>query len=110
MSADFADESWRYILLPIYLSTYKFQDSTYQVMVNGQTGTVAGQKPVAWWKVWLAIAALLAPGTILGLIGLPLILLAGVGVILLGLGIILFIVGFVLSIKIYNQARQSEAR
>lgn len=110
MSADFADESWRYILLPIYLSTYKFQDSTYQVMVNGQTGSVAGQKPVAWWKVWLAIAALLAPGTILGLIGLPLILLAGVGVILLGLGIILFIVGFVLSIKIYNQARQSEAR
>ncbi len=110
MTADFADESWRYILLPVYLSTYKFEGETYQVMVNGQTGTVAGQKPVAWWKVWLAIAAILAPGTILGLIGLPLILMAGIGVIPLALGIILFIIGMVVSIILFNKARQSEAR
>lgn len=110
MTADFADESWRYILLPIYLSTYRFEDKAFQVMVNGQTGAVAGQKPVAWWKVWLAIAALLAPGVILGLIGLPLILMAGIGVIPLVLGIVLFIIGMVVSIIIFNKARQSEAR
>ncbi len=110
MTADFADESWRYILLPVYLSTYKFSGETYQVMVNGQTGSVAGQKPVAWWKVWLAVAALLSPGVILGLIGLPLILLAGIGVIPLVLGIILFIIGMIVSIIIFNKARQSEAR
>jgi DNA-directed RNA polymerase subunit RPC12/RpoP len=110
MTADFADESWRYILLPIYLATYKFEAETYQVMINGQSGTVAGQKPVAWWKVWLAIAALLAPGTILGLIGLPLILIAGIGLIPLVLGIILFIIGMIVSIILYNKARQSEAR
>jgi len=110
MTADFADESWRYVLLPVYLATYKFAGETYQVMVNGQTSAVAGQKPVAWWKVWLAIAALLAPGVILGLIGLPLTLLAGVGVIPLVLGIVLFIIGMVLSVIIFNKARQSEAR
>jgi len=110
MSADFADESWRYILLPVYLSTFKFEDKTYQVMVNGQTGAAAGQKPVEWWKVWLAIAVLLAPGTILGLIGLPLILLAGFGVIPFTLGVILFIIGIIVSIIIFNKARQSEAR
>lgn len=109
MTADFADESWRYILLPVYLSTYKYDGEAFQVMVNGQTGIVAGQKPVAWWKVWLAIAALLAPGVSLGLIGLPLILLAGVGVIPLSLGIILFIIGIIVSIIIFNKARQSEA-
>ena len=109
MTADFADESWRYILLPVYLATYKYQDKTFQVIVNGQTGKVAGQKPVAWWKIWLAIAALLAPGTLLGLIGLPLILVGGIGILPFALGVILFVIGLILSFILYNKARQSEA-
>jgi len=110
MSADFQDESWRYILLPVYLTAYKYEGETFQMMVNGQTGAVAGQKPVAWWKIWLAIAAILSPGIFLGLIGLPLLLLGGAGVILIALGIILFVTGLVLSFMLYNKARQSEAR
>lgn len=110
MGADFKDEAWRYILLPVYLASYTYEDQLFQVMVNGQSGTVAGQKPVAWWKIWLAIAAILAPGTLLGLIGLPLLLLSGVGVIAIGLGIILFVVGLIFSFMLYNKARQSEAR
>lgn len=110
MTADFADETWRYILLPVYLAAYKYEDQTYQMMVNGQTGAVAGQKPVAWWKVWLAIAGLLSPGVILGLVGLPLLLLGGAGIVPMGLGVILFIIGIVLSIILYNKAQQSEAR
>jgi predicted RNA-binding Zn-ribbon protein involved in translation (DUF1610 family) len=110
MTADFADESWRYILLPVYLATYKYEGKTFHMMVNGQTGTVAGQKPVAWWKVWLAIAGLLLPGTLLGLIGLPLVLLGGTGIFPIALGVVLFIIGIILSILLYNKARQSEAR
>jgi uncharacterized membrane protein len=110
MTADFADESWRYILLPVYLATYKYEDKIFQMMVNGQTGAVAGQKPVAWRKVWLAIAGLLLPGMLLGLIGLPLTLLGGVGILPIGLGIVLFIAGIIISIILYNKARQSDAR
>jgi hypothetical protein len=110
MTADFEDESWRYILLPVYIATYRFEDKVYQMMVNGQTGKIAGQKPVAWWKVWLAIAGMLSPGLILGLIGLPMLLLAGSGVFFMGLGIGLFILGVILSIILYKQARQSEAK
>ena len=110
MTADFADEAWRYILLPVYLAAYKFQDQTFQIMVNGQTGAVAGQKPVAWWKIWLAIAGLLTPGLILGMIGIPLLLLGGFGIFPIGLGIILFGIGAYLSIRLYNKARQSEAK
>ena len=109
MSADFADESWRYILLPVYLSSYKYEEKIYQVMINGQSGAIAGQKPVAWWKIWLAIAALLAPSVILGLIGLPLLLLGGAGIIPIALGIILFIVGIIFSNILYDKARQTEA-
>ncbi len=67
MTANFPNETWRYVLLPVYLSAYKYKGRTFQVMVNGQTGAVAGQKPVVWGKVWLAIALFLAPGIGLGL-------------------------------------------
>jgi len=108
MSADFSEEAWRYILLPVYLSSYKYEEKIFQLMVNGQTGAIAGQKPVAWWKIWLAIAALLSPGVILGLIGLPLLLLGGAGIIPIALGIILFVIGLIFSIILYNKARQME--
>lgn len=109
MTADFADETWRYLLLPVYLAAYKFEEKVYQVMVNGQTGVVAGQKPVAWWKIWLAIAALLLPGLISGAIGLPLLLAGGIGVFPMILGFILLVAGGILSFKLYRQAIDSEA-
>lgn len=109
MTADFADQSWRYILLPVYISAYKYENKVFQVMVNGQTGVVAGQKPVAWWKIWLAIAALLSPGAMLGLIGFPLLIAGGIGFIPLALGFILFVVGGIFSFIIYQQAVASEA-
>jgi hypothetical protein len=78
-------------------------------MVNGQTGTIAGQKPVTWWKIWLAIAALLSPGLLLGLIGLPLLLAGGIGLIPLLLGFILLVGGVFFSVQLYRKAVASEA-
>ena len=63
MTADFENEAWRFILLPVYIAAYRFDGRVFQVMVNGQTGMVAGQKPVAWWKIWLVIAAPACPGS-----------------------------------------------
>jgi hypothetical protein len=78
-------------------------------MVNGQTGVIAGQKPVAWWKIWLAIAALLGPALTLGLLGLILLPLGGFGMIPLVLGFLLLVAGGILSIKFYRDAVASEA-
>jgi predicted RNA-binding Zn-ribbon protein involved in translation (DUF1610 family) len=107
MLADFENETWRYILLPVYAATYHFDGGIFQVLVNGQTGKVAGQKPVAWWKVWLAIVGLLSPGILLAVIGLVLLLFGGIGVFALGFAAILFVVGLVISINIFRQATQS---
>jgi DNA-directed RNA polymerase subunit RPC12/RpoP len=109
MTADFNDEAWRYVLLPVYISAYKFEDKVFQVMVNGQTGKVAGQKPVAWWKIWMAIAAMLLPGVLFGLIGLPMLLIGGAGVIPMGIGFVLFIIGLIFAVRLYRQAQASEA-
>ncbi|MBN1665812.1 MAG: zinc ribbon domain-containing protein [Anaerolineales bacterium] len=107
MTADFADETWRYILLPVYISTYPYENKIYQILINGQNGTVSGQKPVAWWKVWLAVAGLLMPGVLLALVGLVLLLVGGLGLIPLGLGAILFIIGLVIAVTIVQKAMQA---
>lgn len=104
MNLDFSDESWRYVLLPVHLATYSYDDKVYQVLVNAQTGTIAGQRPVDWNKIWLAIAALVLPGLLLGLIGLLTIVLGGIGVVIGGFGFVLLVIGVIISVVIYQQA------
>lgn len=108
MTADLNDERWRYVLLPVYLTTYTFGDESYHVMVNGQTGAVAGQKPVAWLRVWLAIAAALSPGILGGLLGLITLPLGGVGMFILPFAFVLFVLGLIASIWVFIQARSAD--
>lgn len=107
MSADFANESWLYILLPVYLASYQFEGKIFQILINGQSGAIAGQKPVAWKKVWLAIAALLSPGITIGIIGLLLATL-GIGIIPMMLALIFLLIGGFIAYQIYTRARESE--
>jgi hypothetical protein len=109
MTSDFDDESWRYVLLPVYVAAYNFENKVYQVMLNGQTGAIAGQKPVAWWKIWLAVAAMLSPGLCLGLVGLPLLLLGGIGLVPIILGLIALAAGLAGAFFLYKNAAASEA-
>ena len=107
MTLDFGEESWRFILAPVYTSVYTFRDKTYQIILNGQNGKVAGPRPVDWTKVWLAIAALLAPGGLLGLAGL-LTLILGIGVGIGAVGLFLLVVGLVISFFIFRSAQEME--
>ena len=104
MSLDFSDESWRYILLPIYVTAYHFSGDTYQVLLNGQTGAIAGQRPVDWGKVSLAIAASLFPGLLLGIIGLVTLIFGGLGVVIGGVGLVLLLIGLGITIYLVQTA------
>ena len=108
MNLDFSDELWRYILLPVYIAAYQFAGKTYQLLVNGQSGEISGQRPVDWKKVWLAMAALLLPGVVLSILGLLTLPIAGIGVILGGAGGLLLLVGLVISIIIAVQASRMD--
>ncbi len=105
MNLDFKDESWRYILLPVYLAIYTYDHQTYQVMINGQTGTISGQRPVDWPKVWLAVAGLVAPGLTLGIIGLITLLMAGIGLLIGIVGFILLVIGLIIAFNLVRQAQ-----
>ena len=65
MHLDFKDESWRYILLPVYINTYRFENKPYQLLINGQSGEIAGQRPADWRKIGLVAAGLALPGILL---------------------------------------------
>ncbi len=75
-------------------------------MINGQSGAIAGQRPVDWNKIWLVIAALLAPGVTLGLLGIITLALAGIGAVIGGFGFVLFIIGLAASLVILVQANK----
>jgi DNA-directed RNA polymerase subunit RPC12/RpoP len=108
MQLDFSDESWRYILLPVYVAVYRYADKPYQVMINGQTGAISGQRPVDWTKVWTVIGLSLAPGILVGLIGLLTILFGGVGVVIGGFGFFLLVIGLIIAFIIFQQAQNLE--
>lgn len=48
--------TYKYLLVPVWLSSFKYKDKLYQFVVNGQTGKVGGKAPTSVWKVLLAIA------------------------------------------------------
>ena len=51
--------TYKYLLLPVWLSSFAYKSKVYQFMVNGQTGKVAGKTPVSALRVLLAIALVL---------------------------------------------------
>lgn len=73
MEVDFADETWQYGLVPLYVATYRAGGRTWHVVVNGRSGAVGGSRPVLWWKVWLWSLAYLLPGVAwVSCVGVPL--------------------------------------
>lgn len=56
----YSNITYKYLLLPIWISSFTYKGKIYQFMVNGQTGKVAGQTPVSPWKVAIAILAVVA--------------------------------------------------
>jgi hypothetical protein len=53
-TSNIAITSFRLILLPIWVTSYTFDDKSYRVVINGQTGAVHGETPKHGLKDWLA--------------------------------------------------------
>lgn len=49
--------TFKHILLPLWLATYRHFDKVYRILVNARTGEVAGDRPWSWWKIAFAVLA-----------------------------------------------------
>ncbi len=56
----YADMTYKYLLLPVWMSSFKYKDKVYRFLVNGQTGKVGGKTPVSTARVLLVLAAVIA--------------------------------------------------
>jgi LSD1 subclass zinc finger protein len=57
MAPKYADIAFKHVLLPIWLSSYRYANKTFRFIVNGQTGAVQGERPWSAWKIAGAVLA-----------------------------------------------------
>ncbi|HUR47706.1 MAG TPA: hypothetical protein VMZ27_17615, partial [Candidatus Saccharimonadales bacterium] len=55
VDAEYSDRTFKHVLLPVWLLTYTFGSRNFQVLVNGYTGEIAGERPYSWVKITLAV-------------------------------------------------------
>lgn len=66
----FSHQSSDLCLLPVYVLSYRYQDKLYRFLLNGQTGKVAGDKPVSRARIAIAVGIGLAVVLVLVIIAL----------------------------------------
>jgi predicted RNA-binding Zn-ribbon protein involved in translation (DUF1610 family) len=69
VDTDVSDVTFKHILLPVWVAAYKYRDTSYRFVVNGQTGKVQGERPYSWIKITLTVllAIIVIAGIFLGL-------------------------------------------
>jgi hypothetical protein len=60
VETDYSGQTFKHILVPIWLLTYNYGARNFQVVINGYTGVIAGKYPKSWIKILFAVLAVAA--------------------------------------------------
>jgi hypothetical protein len=60
VDTDYSGQTFKHILVPIWLLTYDYGARHFQVVLNGYTGAIAGKYPKSWLKITFAVLGILA--------------------------------------------------
>jgi LSD1 subclass zinc finger protein len=60
LNSQYNDITFKHILLPIWLSAFRYNEKIYRFMINGRTGEVQGERPYSTMKIILTVVAVLA--------------------------------------------------
>lgn len=52
--------TFKHVLLPVWVSSFRYHDEVFRVVVNAQTGEVAGDRPWSVWKIVLFVLMIVA--------------------------------------------------
>lgn len=53
------DQTFKHLLLPLWICTYFYNGKLYRVLINGQTGRIAGKHPLSAWKIFFLVVFIL---------------------------------------------------
>ena len=59
LTTHYSGITFKHLLLPVYAGAYRFNGKVFQIVVNGRTGEIQGDRPYSVWKIVLFIAFLL---------------------------------------------------
>lgn len=51
VSSSYSGQTFKHVLLPVWLLSYNYGSKSYQVAVNGVTGQIKGEYPLSWIKI-----------------------------------------------------------
>ncbi len=60
VNAQYERQTFKHVLLPVWIISYDYHGKPFQVVINGFTGTLHGAYPKSWAKIALLVIAILA--------------------------------------------------
>lgn len=51
VKTDYRDITFKHVLLPLWISSYRYRDKAFRFLINGQTGEVQGERPYSAFKI-----------------------------------------------------------
>lgn len=67
VDATWSGQTFKHVLVPAWLMTYRYGTRTFQVVVNGATGAVAGEYPKSALRIALLVLGILAAAALVAL-------------------------------------------
>jgi LSD1 subclass zinc finger protein len=69
MNVQYRDITYKHVLMPVWISAYRYMNKVYQFVVNARTGEVTGDRPYSFWKItFLVIAILIALAIVIAIV------------------------------------------
>jgi len=65
MDMKLSEETFKHILLPVYVSAFRYNGKEYNFFINGENGSISGTRPYSFWKIFFTVILVLI---IIGLI------------------------------------------
>ncbi|GAB6195334.1 hypothetical protein [Lysobacter xanthus] len=59
VQSSYRGRTFKHVLMPVWLVSYTYGRRAFQLLVNGYTGAIAGERPWSWIKITFAVLAAL---------------------------------------------------
>jgi DNA-directed RNA polymerase subunit RPC12/RpoP len=65
VNTTYDNPTFKHVLLPVWISAFRYKDKVYQFLVNARTGEVIGARPFSTVKIALAVIAAIVVGVVI---------------------------------------------
>jgi hypothetical protein len=59
LSTAYSNITFKHLLLPVYAGAFRYNGKLFQILVNGRTGEIQGERPYSVWKIALLVVSIL---------------------------------------------------